>query len=116
MGRGNLGQCTLAASGRAAHLFIGGGGLEGMETLGEVLRRHRTAPRCGRSSSRGERLVPEGPPAVDAPVRRPCPAYAVGIVTGARVTAVESDAVVLAEATQLAAAARQADANRTPPS
>jgi hypothetical protein len=40
----------------------------------------------------------------------------VGIVTGARVTAVESDAVVLAEATRLAAAARQADANRTPPS
>ncbi len=53
MGRGNLGQATPAASGTAARLAMVCGGLEGIGTLGEVLRRYRTAPRCGRASSRG---------------------------------------------------------------
>jgi NADH dehydrogenase len=95
---------ALAANGRVAHLVIVGGGLEGIEALGEVLRRYRdrTALRTSLVEGR-ERLLPEGPPAVDAAIRRLSGAYAVRIVTGGRVTAVESDAVVLADGTRLAA-------------
>jgi len=95
---------ALAASGRAAHLVIVGGGLEGIEALGEVLRRYRDCPALRTTLVEGrERLLPEGPPAVDAAVRRLCAPHAVGIVTGNRVTAVQSDAVVLADGTRLAA-------------
>jgi len=95
---------ALAASGRAAHLVIVGGGLEGVEALGEVLRRYRDRPALRTTLVEGrERLLPEAPPAVDTALRRLCAPHAVTVVTGNRVVAVETDAVVLADGTRLAA-------------
>jgi len=92
----------LASTGRPAHVVIVGGGLEGIEGLGEVLRRYREHSALHLTLVEGrERLLPEGPAAVDGALRRLCARHGVVIATGARVTVVESGAVVLADGTRL---------------
>jgi NADH dehydrogenase len=78
----------LARSG-GGHVVIVGGGLEGVEALGEILRRWRR-----RGGLRvtvvegGPRLLPDAPVALDAAVRSHCRGREVELVAGTRVVAV----------------------------
>jgi NADH dehydrogenase len=89
----------LRALSREPHprqIVIVGGGLEGVEALGEILRRYRVG-----SSLRvhvveaGRRLLPEAPAALDTAIRAHCARQDVRIHTGARVTAVTPKGVRL---------------------
>jgi len=70
-------------------VVIVGGGLEGVEVLGEILRRYR-----GRESlaisvvEAGSRLMPGSPPALDASVRAHCAGRNLRILTGTTVKSV----------------------------
>jgi NADH dehydrogenase FAD-containing subunit len=81
--------------GRASVVIVGGG-LEGVEALGEILRRHR-----GRSSleisvvEAASRLLPEAPPALDAALRDHCARWGVRLFTSERVTRVTRRRVYL---------------------
>jgi len=80
---------ALARRRTPATVVIAGGGLEGVEALGEILRRYR---RTGRLHvevvEAGPRLLPGAPAAIDASVRRHCAGLDVRLHTGTRVTAV----------------------------
>jgi NADH dehydrogenase len=86
----------LARSGERAELVIVGGGLEGVEALGEVLRafRDRKCFRIHLVEAR-DRLLPEAAPVLDRHLRKLCAQYDVHFWTGARVARVEPDAVAL---------------------
>ena len=87
----------LAAGRMRFSVVIVGGGLEGIEVLGEVLRAHRHHPRLEvHLVERAERLMPEGPRAVDALVRQRIAGLPVQIHCGARVARVTPSGVVLA--------------------
>lgn len=80
---------ALARQSGERSVVIVGGGLEGIEALGEILRRF------GRRESlhvcvveSGPRLLPGAPPSVDAAVRARSAAYGVRFCTGSPVTAV----------------------------
>jgi NADH dehydrogenase len=83
--------------GRHAEVVIVGGGLEGVEALGEILRRYRA---CGSPLrihvvEAQERLLPDGPAVLDGTLRRLCSPYDVVFHTAARVSCVDADAVTL---------------------
>jgi NADH dehydrogenase len=60
----------LAARSRRFSAIVVGGGFEGLEALGEILRRYRTHEGIQiHVIERGDRLLPEGPRAVDEIVR-----------------------------------------------
>ena len=86
-----IGQ-RLAALGRrpgAVSVVIVGGGLEGVEALGEILRRYRTRPHLHiRVIEAASRLLPGTPPRLDAVIRRHCSPFAVRFDTATRVTRV----------------------------
>jgi NADH dehydrogenase len=87
----------LSAMDRPQPVVIVGGGLEGVEALGEVLRRHRGQHRLQITLvERNQRLLAEGPPGVDRRIRRHCRDLPLDLRTGAAVEALEPDAVVLA--------------------
>ena len=70
-------------------IVIVGGGLEGIEALGEILRRYRDRVSLGITVvEAGPRLLPGAPPALDATVRVRCAPFNVRFLTRARVTAV----------------------------
>jgi len=77
-------------------VVIVGGGLEGVEALGEILRRHR-----GRSSieisvvEAAKRLLPEGPSALDSALRAHCARWGVRVFTSERVNRVTRRRVYL---------------------
>jgi len=80
---------TLARTSGRRSVTIVGGGLEGIEALGEILRRYRHLEGLHISViEAGPRLVPGTPPALDILVRKHCAAYDVRICTRSRVTAV----------------------------
>ncbi len=80
---------ALARRGTPSSVVIVGGGLEGVEALGEILRRHRVAGRLHvEVVEAGPRLLPGAPAAIDASIRRHCAGLAVRFHTGTRVTAV----------------------------
>jgi len=87
---------ALARDARPSRVVIVGGGLEGVEALGEILRRYRRD-----SSLRvhvvegGPRLLPEAPAALDAAVRRHCADLAVDLHTNSRAVAVTPKGVRL---------------------
>lgn len=84
----------LAAGGREARIVIVGGGLEGIEALGEALRRYRDDPNLHFTLVEArERLLPDGAPAFDPAIRRLCAPHRVAIRTGVQVNAVTADAV-----------------------
>ncbi|MBM4245966.1 MAG: pyridine nucleotide-disulfide oxidoreductase [Deltaproteobacteria bacterium] len=86
----------LASGGREARVVIVGGGLEGVEALGEALRRHRDNPDLHFALVEArERLLPEGEPAFDPAIRRLCAPHRVSIRTGARATAIVAGAVLI---------------------
>lgn len=86
-----IGRRLATLAGQAGHrsVVIVGGGLEGIEVLGEILRRYR-----GRESLRvtvveaGRRLMPGSPRALDRAVRAHCAGLDVRILVGTAVKSV----------------------------
>lgn len=80
---------SLARRRTPASVVIVGGGLEGVEALGEILRRYRSAGRLRVDVvEAGSRLLPGAPATIDASVRRHCAGLDVRLHAGTRVTAV----------------------------
>ncbi len=86
----------LAARRKPARVVIVGGGLEGVEALGEILRRHRGSGLHVTLVEARERLLPEAPAALDSHVRELCAPYEVDFRLDAAVRSIEPQAVVLA--------------------
>jgi NADH dehydrogenase len=94
----------LDASGGQARIVIIGGGLEGVEALGEILRRYRRNGRLGVTLVEArERLLPEAPAALDRQVRGLCRPFNVAFEMDAPVASIESDRVLLGDGRDLAA-------------
>jgi len=86
----------LDAAGRGVRVVIIGGGLEGVEALGEILRRYRSNALLEVTLVEArERLLPEAPATLDSHVRALCRAFNVAIETEAPVAAIESNRVHL---------------------
>lgn len=85
----------LAARRRAARVVIVGGGLEGVEALGEILRRYRDAHFHVTLVEAGARLLSDAPAALDAHVRSLCSPYLVDFALGSPVAEIEAGGVVL---------------------
>jgi NADH dehydrogenase len=85
----------LAARREPARVVIVGGGLEGVEALGEILRRHRDAAVRVTLLEGRHRLLADLPAALDAEVRRLSAAYRVELRTECRVRRIERRTVVL---------------------
>jgi NADH dehydrogenase FAD-containing subunit len=74
--------------GRSSVVIVGGG-LEGVEALGEILRKYRRLGKLRVSVvEAGARLLPGTPPTLDARVRRHCEGQDVRFLLGAPVTSV----------------------------
>jgi NADH dehydrogenase len=87
---------TLVRRGRRASIVIVGGGLEGVEVLGEILRRHRHQESLETSLvEAAPRLLPEAPGALDAALREHCAKWHVRLHTGERVAKVTRRRVYL---------------------
>jgi NADH dehydrogenase len=70
-------------------VVIVGGGFEGIEALGEILRRYGDCPGLTVNLvEAGPRLMPGSPPSIDRAVRRHCARSDVRFLTGTRVTKV----------------------------
>ena len=85
----------LAKRKKPSQVVIVGGGLEGVEALGEILRRHRESALEITLVEARERLLPEAPAPLDAHVRALCGPYAVTFACDAPVARIEPEAVVL---------------------
>jgi len=86
-----IGRSLAALAKRAGpcSVVIVGGGFEGVEALGEILRRYGDRPRLTVNVvEAGPRLMPGSPPAIDRAVRKHCARRAVRFLTGTRVTKV----------------------------
>ncbi|MDZ7589646.1 MAG: FAD-dependent oxidoreductase [Rubrivivax sp.] len=93
---------TLVQQGRPLHIVIVGGGISGIEALGEILRRYRDVPSLSvEVVEAGERLLPGLPPVLDADLRRLCHPHAVQFHTGARIASVSAKGVHLDDGTRL---------------
>ena len=104
---GLLMQRRLAAllrTARPARLLIVGGGITGIEVLGEILRRHRGHADLSIDLVEGApRLLPGLPPALDTDLRRLCAAHAVRLHTGTALARVTPKGVLLADGRRLRA-------------
>jgi NADH dehydrogenase FAD-containing subunit len=85
----------LAARRKPARAIIVGGGLEGVEALGEILRRHRNSGLRVTLVEARERLLPEAPAVLDAHVRKLCAPYEVEFQMESPVRSIEPESVVL---------------------
>ena len=82
--------------------MIAGGGISGIEALGEILRRHRDdASLSVEVVEAGARLLPGLPAALDADLRRLCEPYAVKFRTATTIAGVSAKGVRLADGTRL---------------
>lgn len=79
-----------------ARVVVVGGGLEGVEALGEILRRYRESGLHVTLVEARKRLLPEAPATLDAHVRELCAPYDVDFALDAPVERIEPGAVVLA--------------------
>jgi NADH dehydrogenase len=91
----------LAARRKPARVVIVGGGLEGVEALGEILRGYRDSSLHVTLVEAREHLLPETPAALDAHVRKLCAPYAVEFRMGSPVRSIEPGAVVLRDGRSL---------------
>ena len=103
----NIDQC--AAIGRELHrqlngfreardyrVVIVGGGLEGIEALGEILRRYRHRRELSvRVVEARDRLLPNEPIAIDIELRRHCHDHGVELLFGARIARVNKNVIEL---------------------
>lgn len=85
----------LARRRKAARVVIVGGGLEGVEALGEILRRHRGSGIRVTLVEARDRLLPEAPAALDAHVRELCAPYPIAFELRSSVRRVGPKSVVL---------------------
>jgi NADH dehydrogenase FAD-containing subunit len=93
---------TLVQQGKPLQIVIVGGGISGIEALGEILRRYRDAPGLSiEVVEAGERLLPGLPAALDADLRRLCQPHAVRFRTGTAIASVSANGVHLADGTRL---------------
>jgi NADH dehydrogenase len=93
----------LASQAGRFSVVIVGGGFEGIEALGEVLRRYRDHPRIAiHLVERAERLLAEGPRAVDRAVRRHVAGLPVHLHCAERVARVMPRSVALASRRRIA--------------
>lgn len=90
----------LARRRTPAKVVIVGGGLEGVEALGEILRRYRGRMDVTLVEAR-ERMLPESPAALDAHLRELCAPYAVRFEMEAPVARIEPEAVILRDGRSL---------------
>jgi len=87
----------LSATGKGMSLVIVGGGLEGVEALGEILRGYRHLPNLAvHLVEGGEVLLPGGAPALGSEILRKCQNHPVTFHFGARVKSVTKTRVRLA--------------------
>jgi NADH dehydrogenase len=92
----------LAAVGEGMSLVIVGGGLEGVEALGEILRAYRHVPGLKVHLSEGSTtLLPGGAAALSSEILRKCQPYPVTFHLGDRVKAVTKARVRLASGKSL---------------
>jgi NADH dehydrogenase len=96
---------TLVQQGKPLRIVIAGGGISGIESLGEILRRHRDDGHlCVEVVEAGARLLPGLAPELDADLRRLCEPYAVEFRTGTTIASVSPKGVRLADGTRLRSA------------
>ena len=91
----------LAGRRKQARVVVVGGGLEGVEALGEILRRHRGSGMHMTLVEARERLLPEAPAALDAHVRELCAPYEVDFEMESRVRSIDPKAVFLQDGRSL---------------
>jgi NADH dehydrogenase len=92
----------LAAAGEGMSLVIVGGGLEGVEALGEILRAYRHIPGLSVHLVEGsDSLLPGGAEALSSEILRKCRPYPVTFYFGDRVKAVTKTRVRLASGKSL---------------
>lgn len=93
---------ALVEQGKPLHIVIVGGGISGVEALGEILRRYRHVPGLSIDIvETGERLLPNLPAVLDADLRRLCQPHAVRFRTGAAIDSVSAKAVHLVDGSRL---------------
>jgi len=93
---------TLVQQGKPLHIVIVGGGISGIEALGEILRRYRDVPGLSvEVVEAGERLLPGQPAVLDADLRRLCQPHAVRFRTGTAIASVSAKGVHLADGVRL---------------
>ena len=93
---------ALVQQGKPLRIVIAGGGIAGIEALGEILRRHRDdASLSVELVEAGARLLPDLPAALDADLRRLCEPHAVSLRTATTIAAVSAKGVRLADGTRL---------------
>ncbi len=93
---------TLSRGRKPLDVVIVGGGLEGVEVLGEILRRYRRRPRLTVTIlESGTRLMPGAPAALDTSVRRHVRDLPVRILVGTEAVAVTPRQVRLDTGTRL---------------
>ena len=92
----------LAKRREPARVVIVGGGLEGVEALGEILRRHRRSGLELTLVEAGERLLVEAPASLDPHVRKLCAPFEVAFEMEARVARISAKRVKLEDGRRLA--------------
>ena len=93
---------TLLQQGKPLRIVIAGGGISGIEALGEILRRHREdAGLSIELVEAGARLLPGLPASLDADLRRLCEPYAVKFHTATTIASVSPKGVRLADGTRM---------------
>jgi NADH dehydrogenase len=91
----------LAARREPARVVVVGGGLEGVEALGEILRSYRGSDLHVTLVEARERLLPEAPASLDAHVRKLSAPHDVAFEMESPVASIEPEAVVLRDGRSL---------------